>query len=161
MCPSALLRVPRPLCGLLLDLRRTLRHTALVILPWTYQSLLSSNGHGASAAAKSRRSPNGAGDIRGGRCAVAIAGKGLHAQRCAMAVAGKGSHAQIGRHVLLLSAFPQANPLAQAHWKLYPPSQPVTSTTSPMKYRPGCFDSMVRDDKSRVSTPPAVTSAFL
>jgi len=30
------------------------------------------------------------------------------------------------------SASAQANPLAQAHWKLYPPSQPVTSTASPM-----------------------------
>ena|GEM_PF-4038229 len=26
----------------------------------------------------------------------------------------------------------QTKPLAQAHWKLYPPSQPVTSTASPM-----------------------------
>lgn len=27
----------------------------------------------------------------------------------------------------------QATALDQAHWKLYPPSQPVTSTTSPTK----------------------------
>src|SRR5690554_3319057 len=32
---------------------------------------------------------------------------------------------------------PAQYPEAQAHWKLYPPSQPVTSTTSPTKYRPG------------------------
>src|SRR5690606_34338592 len=35
------------------------------------------------------------------------------------------------------SARPQATPEAQAHWKLYPPSQPVTSTASPTTYRPG------------------------
>ena len=32
---------------------------------------------------------------------------------------------------------PAACPDAQAHWKLKPPSWPVTSTTSPMKYSPG------------------------
>ena len=36
---------------------------------------------------------------------------------------------------------PALNPEAQAHWKLYPPSHPVTSTTSPMKYSPGTFGS--------------------
>ena len=35
---------------------------------------MASNGHGVSAAAKSRRSPKGAGDIRGGRHGVAAAG---------------------------------------------------------------------------------------
>ena len=45
---------------------------------------------------------------------------------------------------------PATQPDDQAHWKLYPPSHPVTSTTSPMKYRPGtsrasivCEDSAV------------------
>src|SRR5256885_608778 len=56
----------------------------------------------------------------------------------------------------------QAYPLAQAHWKLYPPSQPVMSTTSPMQYRPGwVLHSMVCCESARVSTPPSVTSAFL
>ncbi|WCB91519.1 hypothetical protein DSM104299_00190 [Baekduia alba] len=51
-------------------------------------------------------------------------------------------------------------PDAQAHWKLKPPRWPVTSSTSPMKYRPGLLsDSMVLDDTSRVWTPPRVTSA--
>ncbi len=35
------------------------------------------------------------------------------------------------------SARPAAAPEAQAHWKLKPPRWPVTSTTSPMKNRPG------------------------
>ena len=89
VCPSALLRVPRasrssltsaehpgkPLFGLFLHLRK---------------NLVSSNGHGVSAAAwtwgfaKSRRSPKGAGDIRGGRHVVAAAGLGEYA----MPVAG-------------------------------------------------------------------------
>ncbi|KAG0934879.1 hypothetical protein G6F31_016027 [Rhizopus arrhizus] len=55
---------------------------------------------------------------------------------------------------------PAAWPLAQAHWKLYPPSQPVTSSTSPTKCRPGTrLDSIVEDETSAVSTPPRVTSA--
>ena len=32
---------------------------------------------------------------------------------------------------------PAAHPEDHAHWKLYPPRCPVTSTTSPMKYKPG------------------------
>jgi len=32
--------------------------------------------------------------------------------------------------------WPAAKPEAQAHWKLKPPSCPVTSITSPMKYSP-------------------------
>jgi mRNA interferase YafQ len=56
---------------------------------------------------------------------------------------------------------PAAMPDAHAHWKLKPPRCPVTSTTSPMKYRPGALrHSMVFDESSAVSTPPAVTSAF-
>ena len=56
--------------------------------------------------------------------------------------------------------WPAANPEAP-HWKLKPPSCPVTSTTSPMKYRPGTLRaSIVCDESSPVSTPPAVTSAF-
>src|SRR4026207_1081953 len=58
-------------------------------------------------------------------------------------------------------ARPALAPEAHAHWKLKPPSCPVTSTTSPMKKRPGTFMlSMVFGDNSSVSTPPAVTSAF-
>ena len=61
----------------------------------------------------------------------------------------------------LYAACPALNPDAQAHWKLKPPRWPVTSTTSPMKYNPGTFfDSIVCDESSLVSTPPAVTSAF-
>ena len=56
---------------------------------------------------------------------------------------------------------PAQNPEAQAHWKLKPPRWPVTSTTSPMKNRPGTLrDSIVLAESSSVSTPPAVTSAF-
>ena len=56
---------------------------------------------------------------------------------------------------------PAAAPEAQAHWKLNPPSCPVTSTTSPMKKRPGTSRlSMVLLDKPSVLTPPAVTSAL-
>jgi ketol-acid reductoisomerase len=40
------------------------------------------------------------------------------------------------------------SPLAQAHWKLYPPSQPVTSTASPITNRPGTdLACMVFDDR--------------
>lgn len=35
--------------------------------------------------------------------------------------------------LFLHTAVPAACALAQAHWKLYPPSHPVTSMTSPMK----------------------------
>src|SRR5579885_1584670 len=59
------------------------------------------------------------------------------------------------------SARPAAAPEAHAHWKLNPPRCPVTSTTSPMKYRPGIFlHSIVFAESSSVSTPPTVTSAF-
>src|ERR1039458_10027063 len=59
------------------------------------------------------------------------------------------------------TARPAATPEAQAHWKLNPPSCPVTSTTSPIKYSPGTARaSIVRACNSSVSTPPAVTSAF-
>src|SRR5208282_76721 len=59
------------------------------------------------------------------------------------------------------SARPAAAPEDQAHWKLKPPRWPVTSTTSPMKNRPGTLRlSMVLAESSAVSTPPAVTSAF-
>src|SRR3954464_6370595 len=59
------------------------------------------------------------------------------------------------------TASPAHHPLAQAHWKLYPPSQPVTSTASPITNSPGtAFAAIVRDDRSRVSTPPHVTSAL-
>src|SRR5450432_3657200 len=58
-------------------------------------------------------------------------------------------------------ALPRRVPDAHAHWKLNPPSWPVTSTTSPIKYSPGAFlASIVFDESSSVSTPPAVTSAF-
>ena len=57
---------------------------------------------------------------------------------------------------------PTTYPDDHAHWKLYPPSHPVTSTTSPTKNNPGAlFAISVFDDSSRVSTPPTVTSAFL
>ena len=73
VCPNALLRVPRasrsrwtsaehsgkPLFGLYLYLR---------------QNLLSSNGHGVSAEAKSRRRAKGPGDMSAGRYALAVAG---------------------------------------------------------------------------------------
>src|ERR1700675_3494067 len=63
--------------------------------------------------------------------------------------------------VRLHIACPAQNPDAHAHWKLKPPSCPVTSTTSPMKKRPGTrFDSMVLGESSPVSTPPTVTSAL-
>lgn len=56
---------------------------------------------------------------------------------------------------------PAVKPDAHAHWKLKPPSWPVTSTTSPMKYSPAtCFASIIFEDSSSVSTPPSVTSAF-
>ena len=56
---------------------------------------------------------------------------------------------------------PAAQPLAQAHWKLYPPSQPVTSTASPITNRPGT-DLAIRFccESASVSTPPKVTSAL-
>src|SRR5580693_2834167 len=61
----------------------------------------------------------------------------------------------------LHSARPAAAPEDQAHWKLKPPRWPVTSTTSPMKNRPGTLRlSIVFADSSLVSTPPAVTSAL-
>src|SRR6185437_749291 len=61
----------------------------------------------------------------------------------------------------IYTACPAQNPDAQAHWKLKPPRWPVTSTTSPTKYRPGTLrHSMVLEESSLVSTPPAVTSAF-
>jgi serine/threonine-protein kinase HipA len=57
---------------------------------------------------------------------------------------------------------PTTYPDDHAHWKLYPPSHPVTSTTSPTKNNPGAlFAISVFDESSRVSTPPTVTSAFL
>ena len=57
-------------------------------------------------------------------------------------------------------ALPQATALAHAHWKLWPPRCPVTSTTSPMKYSPETFlASRVFEESSSVSTPPFVTSA--
>src|ERR1700677_2872967 len=59
------------------------------------------------------------------------------------------------------TACPAQTPDAHAHWKLNPPSCPVTSTTSPMKNNPGTLRlSMVLLESSPVSTPPAVTSAF-
>ena len=68
---------------------------------------------------------------------------------------------QIGRG-LALGKLSRRMARCQAHWKLKPPRWPVTSTTSPIKNRPGTFlTSMVLDDSSRVSTPPSVTSAFL
>ena len=58
------------------------------------------------------------------------------------------------------ATWPAHHPDDQAHWKLYPPSQPVTSTTSPIKYRLAILlDSMVLEDSSLQSTPPSVTSA--
>src|ERR1051325_24564 len=57
--------------------------------------------------------------------------------------------------------YPATNPDAHAHWKLYPPRCPVTSTTSPTTYNPGTsLASMVLEESSFVSTPPRVTSAF-
>ena len=65
------------------------------------------------------------------------------------------------RDVSLQTAWPALKPEAHAHWKLYPPSHPVTSTTSPMKYRPGTLRlCIVLASNSAVSTPPAVTSAL-
>src|SRR5271166_1057048 len=59
-------------------------------------------------------------------------------------------------------ACPAHHPLDHAHWKLYPPSHPVTSTASPMKYRPvTARASIVRDERPAVSMPPTVTSALL
>ena len=50
--------------------------------------------------------------------------------------------------------------LLQAHWKLYPPSQPVTSIASPTMYNPRTrLDIMDFDDTSSVAMPPNVTSA--
>src|SRR5690554_902408 len=60
------------------------------------------------------------------------------------------------------ATLPAATPEAQAHWKLCPPRWPVTSTTSPIKYRFGYSrTAMVLEDSWRVSTPPSVTSAVL
>src|SRR4051794_497994 len=51
------------------------------------------------------------------------------------------------------TASPAHHPLAQAHWKLYPPSHPVTSTASPITDSPGtAFAIILRDDRSPVST---------
>ena len=41
------------------------------------------------------------------------------------------------RDASLYAHCPAAKPEDHAHWKLWPPRCPVTSTTSPMKYRPG------------------------
>ena len=43
-----------------------------------------------------------------------------------------------GKQSQFYTLFPALAPLAHAHWKLYPPRCPVTSTTSPMKNNPGC-----------------------
>jgi hypothetical protein len=80
-------------------------------------------------------------------------------------VAGRG----LAVHRGFSSAFPRrsrasrptAHPEDQAHWKLKPPSQPVTSTASPTAY--GCgtfFTSIVREDSASVEMPPAVTSTL-
>lgn len=48
-------------------------------------------------------------------------------------------------HYLPHTALPAATAEAQAHWKLNPPSHPVTSTASPIKNSPGTLRaSMVR-----------------
>ena len=53
-------------------------------------------------------------------------------------------------------------PDAHAHWKLWPPRWPVTSTTSPIKCSPGTdLDCISFDDSISVDTPPSVTSAVL
>jgi hypothetical protein len=58
------------------------------------------------------------------------------------------------------TTWPAACAVAHAHWKLKPPNCPVTSTTSPIKYKPACcLLSMVFEDSASVSTPPIVTSA--
>ncbi len=49
--------------------------------------------------------------------------QGPDSRWCAARIVPKRSHI----------ACPAQNPDAQAHWKLNPPSWPVTSTTSPMK----------------------------
>ena len=43
------------------------------------------------------------------------------------------------RVALLAMSLPAATAEAHAHWKLNPPSHPVTSTTSPMKYKSRTF----------------------
>src|ERR1700722_6441739 len=59
------------------------------------------------------------------------------------------------------TACPAQNPLDHAHWKLYPPNQPVTSTASPITNNPGTSRApMVFENSPSVSTPPTVTSAF-
>ena len=60
------------------------------------------------------------------------------------------------------TACPATQPEDHAHWKLYPPSQPVTSIASPIKYKPGTdFTIIVLEDSASVFTPPNVTSAVL
>ena len=72
-------------------------------------------------------------------------------------MSGRGGKRAAARHQ---TACPAAQPEDHAHWKLYPPSQPVTSTTSPMKCSPGTpRASKLRASSARVSTPPSVTSA--
>jgi hypothetical protein len=67
-----------PRFALLLDLRKTHSQPAPLMVIFDFkiqmQNLLSSSGHGVSAAAKSRRSPKGAGDMSAGRYDVAVAG---------------------------------------------------------------------------------------
>ena len=67
-----------PRFALLLDLRKTRNQPALLttVSDFKIQNLLSSNGHGVSAAAKSRRRAKGPGDMSGSRYAVAVAGQG-------------------------------------------------------------------------------------
>jgi hypothetical protein len=57
---------------------------------------------------------------------------------------------------------PAAAPEAQAHWKLKPPRWPVTSTTSPIKKRPGTLrDSMVLLERRVIGNVEARTSILL
>ena len=58
-------------------------------------------------------------------------------------------------------SFATAAALAQAQAKLYPPSLPLTSKHSPVKYSPCViFDSIVLEEISLSDIPPAVISAF-
>ena len=73
VCPSALLRVPRASRSSLTSAEHPGKPIFGLFLNCP-QKTMSSNGHGVSAEAKSRRSPKGAGDMSASRYAVAVAG---------------------------------------------------------------------------------------
>ena len=72
VCPSVLLRVPRALRSSLTSAEHPGKPLFGFCL-YLRKNFLSSNGHGVSAEAKSRRSPKGVRDMGVSRCAVTVA----------------------------------------------------------------------------------------